>query len=404
MVMTSSWIKKYEPKEPKDILGQSGLVELDNFIGNFKKQKKKAVLIYGTPGCGKTSGVYALARKYGYEVVEVNASEFRNSEQIKLKVGNALKQQSLLTKGKIILVDEIDGISGTKDRGGVGEIASLIGEASFPLVLTANDPWHSKFSTLRRKCTMIPYETLDYATVFKVLQRICVQEGIAFEERALKTLSRKVDGDLRAGINDLQTVSQVEKKLTMELVEGSADRIRQESMQQALTKVFKTSDLSIALGAFDHVNEDFDKWLLWVDENVPLEYTDPEDLVAAYDCISKAAVFRGRIRRWQYWRFLVYVKALLTAGVAASKKEKTKGFVHYQRTQRILALWKAKMKYQKRKAIAEKIGTLTHTSSRRALQDTLPYLKTIFKNNQAVSDGLAGILDLSKEEVAWLRK
>jgi len=401
--MAHSWVKKYEPGDPSEILGQPGLQDLEKFISNFKEQKKKALLLYGTPGCGKTSSVYTLANKYGLEVVEVNASEFRNSEQIKLKVGNALKQQSLFTKGKVILVDEVDGVSGTKDRGGVGEVVKLIEDASFPIILTANNPWHSKFSSLRRKCTMVQFETLDYSIVFEVLKKICAQEGVSFDEKALKTLARKADGDLRAGINDLQTLSQAEKKLDMEMVEDSSDRIRKESMLKALIKVFKGSDVKVALEAFDHVDEDFDKWILWVTENLPLEYKGA-DLAEAYEWVSKADVFRGRIRRWQYWRFLVYVKQLLTAGVCVSKKEKQKGFVQYQQTQRLLSIWKANMKYQKRKAIAEKIALETHVSSKRALQDTLPYVQFIIRNNKEAGDQLVMALDLNNEEVAWLRK
>ena len=401
--MAHSWVKKYEPRDPSEILGQPGLQDLEKFISNFKGQKKKALLLYGTPGCGKTSSVYTLANKYRLEVVEVNASEFRNSEQIKLKVGNALKQQSLFTKGKIILVDEVDGISGTKDRGGVGEVVTLIEDAAFPIILTANNPWHSKFSSLRRKCTLVQFETLDYSIVFEVLKKICEQEGVSFDEKALKTLARKADGDLRAGINDLQTLSQAEKTLDMELVEDSSDRMRKESMFKALVKVFKGSDVKVALEAFDHVDEDFDKWILWVTENLPLEYKG-EDLAEAYEWVSKADVFRGRIRRRQYWRFLVYVKQLLTAGVCVSKKEKQKGFVQYQQTQRLLAIWKANMKYQKRKAIAEKIALETHVSAQRALQETLPYVQFIIRNNKEAGDQLVLALDLNKEEVAWLRK
>ena len=401
--MAHSWVKKYEPRDPSEILGQPGLQDLEKFISNFKGQKKKALLLYGTPGCGKTSSVYTLANKYRLEVVEVNASEFRNSEQIKLKVGNALKQQSLFTKGKIILVDEVDGISGTKDRGGVGEVVTLIEDAAFPIILTANNPWHSKFSSLRRKCTLVQFETLDYSIVFEVLKKICEQEGVSFDEKALKTLARKADGDLRAGINDLQTLSQAEKTLDMELVEDSSDRMRKESMFKALVKVFKGSDVKVALEAFDHVDEDFDKWILWVTENLPLEYKG-EDLAEAYEWVSKADVFRGRIRRRQYWRFLVYVKQLLTAGVCVSKKEKQKGFVQYQQTQRLLAIWKANMKYQKRKAIAEKIALETHVSAQRALQETLPYVQFIIRNNKEAGDQLVLALDLNNEEVAWLRK
>src|SRR3989338_2101399 len=118
---------KYAPKNTKGVIGQDEPIRhLKNFVFNFSKQKKKSALIYGPSGTGKTSCAYMIASEIGYEVIEVNASEFRNAEQINKKVGNAIKQQSLFAKGKIILVDEIDGLSGHEDRGGIQAITKLI--------------------------------------------------------------------------------------------------------------------------------------------------------------------------------------------------------------------------------------------------------------------------------------
>jgi len=86
-------IRKYIPKTEKDIIGQEeNLKQLKNFILNFKNQKKNSALIYGPSGTGKTGSVYAIANEIGFEVIEVNASDFRNAEQINQKVGNAIKQ------------------------------------------------------------------------------------------------------------------------------------------------------------------------------------------------------------------------------------------------------------------------------------------------------------------------
>ena len=139
-------------------------------------------------------------------------------------------------------------------------------------------------------------------------------------------------------------------------------------------------------------------------QNLPEEYQKPEDLARAYDCLSRADVFNGRIRRWQHWRFLVYVNALISAGVAVAKDEKYKSFTSYKPTTRILKLWRANMKYQKRKSIASKIADKTHTSSKRALQDTLPYLSIIFRKNKKLAGQLAQEFELDKDEVEWLKK
>ena len=144
-------IRKYIPKTEKDIIGQEeNLKQLKNFILNFKNQKKNSALIYGPSGTGKTCSVYAIANEIGFEVIEVNASDFRNAEQINQKVGNAIKQQSLFAKGKIILVDEIDGLSGREDRGGIQAITKLIEDSAFPIILTATNPFDNKFSSLKQ--------------------------------------------------------------------------------------------------------------------------------------------------------------------------------------------------------------------------------------------------------------
>jgi len=65
---------------------------------------------------------------------------------------------------------------------------------------------------------------------------------------------------------------------------------------------------------------------------------------------------------------------------------------------------RANIKHQKRKSIASKIAEKTHTSSRRALQDTLPYLSLIFKKNKELSGKIAQEFELDKDEIEWLRK
>jgi len=143
--------------------------------------------------------------------------------------------------------------------------------------------------------------------------------------------------------------------------------------------------------------------LLWIDQNLPFEYVKAEDLARAYDKLSKADVFNRRIRRWQHWRFLVYINALITAGVAVSKDEKYKKFVQYKPTGRLLKLWWAKQKGMKKKAIAGKIAEKTHSSVREVLKD-IEYFKVIFKKNKEMGKAIAEYVDLDKEEVSWLRK
>lgn len=397
------WTKKYQPEKISDVEDQD-MSGLKSFVENYKKQKKKAAIIHGPSGNGKTSSVYALANELNLEVIEVNASDFRNQDKINASVGQAANQMSLFSKGKIILVDEIDGLSGTKDRGGVQAIIKIIARSAFPIILTSNNPYDQRFSSLRNKCELVQFKELPYTSVVKVLKKICAKENIKFDEIALKSLGRRCGGDLRSAITDLQTLCHFSKELTIDSLDDLGDREKTDTMFDALMKIFKTTDPSVAIRAFDHTNEDLDKAMLWLDENLPLEYKKPEDLARAYDHFSKADVFFGRIRRWQHWRYLTYVNALLTAGIATAKDEKYREFTKYKPTGRILKLWWAKQKNMKKKAICQKIADITHTSMKRAMQDTFPYLKHIIKKNKEQASVLAEQIDLSKEEINWLKK
>ncbi|MBU4493031.1 MAG: replication factor C large subunit [Nanoarchaeota archaeon] len=399
------WTRKYRPENTNEVQGHDkALAELKDFILNFKNQKKKAALIYGSSGVGKTCSAYAIANDLNYEVFELNASDFRNKNMIESRLGSAMMQRSLFSGNKIILIDEIDGLSGKQDRGGVSALAKLIDKSMFPVIMTATNPYDGKLNALRKKANLIQFYNLNYLSVFSVLKNICTKEKIKFNEVALKSLARHNAGDLRSAINDLQTLTHENKELKEDDLKELSDRNRTESMLSALMKVFKTTDIDIAIKAFENVEEDIDKQFLWIDQNLPEEYQKPEDLARAYDYLSKADVFKGRIRRWQYWRFLVYVNAMISAGVAVAKDEKYRGFTSYKPTTRILKLWRANMKYQKRKSIASKIAEKTHTSSKRALQDTLPYLSLIFKKNKELSGKLAKEFELDKDEVEWLKK
>ena len=398
------YIQKYFPVKCSEIVGQDKVIkELKNFISNFKNQKKKAAFVYGPSGVGKTCSVYCIANELNLEILEVNASEFRNKDQIHSIVGGAISQQSLFSKGKIILVDEVDGLAGNKDRGGLQELKRLIQKTTYPIVLTATNPWENKFSSLRSKSQLMKFEELTHENIFPVLNNICNKEKIKADKTALKSLARMTGGDLRAAINDLQQLTANSGKLTKEELETLSQREHQETIINALTRIFKTTDPKLAINAFDTVNEDLNQRLLWLDKNLPEEYTNPYDLARAYDKLSKADIFNRRIRRWQHWRFLVYINALITAGIAVSKDKKYDNYVEYKQSGRLLKIYWANIRNMKRKAIALKIAEKTHTSQKQILKN-IDFFKVIFKKNDKMALQIANELDLDKEEVIYLKK
>ncbi len=120
------WTEKYRPGNLKELIGQElAFRRLEDFVKNFKRQEKKAALLYSHSGSGKNSLVYAVAKELGYELIEFNASQLRDKDKIKSMLGPATQQHSLFGKGNIIFIDEADAFTGI-DRGGLAAIMTLI--------------------------------------------------------------------------------------------------------------------------------------------------------------------------------------------------------------------------------------------------------------------------------------
>lgn len=384
--------EKYRVASLKDFKGQEEITsKLKRFIINFH-HGKHAALVYGASGTGKTALVYALANDLGFEVLELNASNLRNRKQIEGVLNPASLQASLFAKSKIILIDEIDGISG-KDRGAVDAVIELVATTKYPIFITTNDVWQKKLNPLRQKTELVGVKEIDYKIIGEILKEICKKEKLSIDINTIKDIAIKCKGDVRAAINDLQSIALLEK------IDASCihEREKDESIFNAMQKVFKATKISQdILDAFSSVNMPIDEIFLWLDENLPYEYAG-KDLAKAYDALSMADVFRGRIIRQQHWRFLVYENALMTAGISASKKQAKIGFTPYKRPGRILKMWLAKQRNAIKKTISFKIASATHASSKRILKDFYFY-RIILQKDSTIMENL----NLSSQEKEFI--
>ena len=267
------------------------------------------------------------------------------------------------------------------------------------MILTANDIEESKFKALAKSSQVIPYHKLQYRTVAHCLQWVCEQEDIKFDEKAINSLARQVDGDMRAALIDLQGSSRT-KHLSFVEVSNLSDRRRTETILNALRLIFKSSSIETALPALENVDMEPRDVIHWIDENMPKEYLSATALAKGYEYLARADVFQGRIMNRQHWRFLAYITDLLTAGISSAKEERNTEFVPYRETMRFLRLWQAKMKNAKKKEIAQKLAVRTHTSTSVAKQQ-IPYLQIMFQ--KGAGNLIAQELELNEEEVSWLK-
>jgi len=389
---TTNWTEKYRPVYFIDIRGQELAVEkIREFLRKFRKEGK-AIILYGPPGTGKTALAYVIANETKSEIFELNASDLRNSEKLREILKPATEQQPLTKKGKIILVDEVDGIS-EADRGGLSELVRLIESSSHPMIITANDIWNKKFSELRKKAELVQLKEIDYKTVKDLMIQILRKEKKFIENDILTNIAIKASGDLRAAINDLQIAASLPDPSQILIDE----RNKEMDIFSALRMIFKGKPNNVLLKIFDSINKPIDEIILWIEENIPTEYSG-EELVKAYDALSKVDIFKRRIYRQQYWRFLVYENAFLSYGIASSKTNEKTGFTSYKKPTRILKMWLNNKRTEKKKSIAKKYARYVHVGLKRSMKEFATVKRVLLKPEVQKE------LKLTEDEIEYLNK
>ncbi|MCC6013125.1 MAG: replication factor C large subunit [Candidatus Verstraetearchaeota archaeon] len=374
------WTERFKPNSLQEIVGNyNAALELLEWIKSYLSGKtdKKAVLLYGPPGTGKTLSVHLIAKTLNLELLEMNASDFRTEEIIESIAGGASLQSSLFgKKGKIILFDEVDGISGREDKGGIAAIKKIIEISRFPVVLIANDPWDPKLKELRELCHMIKFNRIKTPSIVARLKRIAQLAGINAEEGALRRIAEIANGDMRAAINDFQMLSEGKKYLRESDVVKLYPRAQELEIFEVLKGIFSANTILKAKIAAENSAVDLDLLMQWLNENIPNQYTTPEERAEAYDWFSKADVFLNRAKRKQMWDLMSYAIELAVGGAALAKRTPYR-FTKYSFPRIISLLSQNKEEREKKKAELKALAKELHVSTRKLLSEYLPYIKII---------------------------
>jgi replication factor C large subunit len=399
------WVEKYRPKKIEDIIGnEEAKTSFVEWLKS-KRRSKKAVLLYGPPGVGKTALVNAASKEFGFTIIEMNASDTRSEKAINKVAGPAtsfvaLDRFSAESKGNLLFLDEVDGIAGNQDRGGVRAIIKIVEESRVPVIMAANDPDIDKLRPLKKVCLLVRFQQIRIPLIIALLQKICLLEHVKAEFEALERIAQNSRGDVRSAINDLQSLSEENHVLTLQDTMMLSSRNRDISMYETLKGFFSAKSLAEASSLLSRSSVDYDDFLLSVSDNLPRRYTDPVELAAAYDFVSQADVFRGRVGT-ENWHLLKYFFNCLSKAAAVAP-ESYKPFEFISPPIRIITLFWTKGKRTMLDNICGKIGAQCHVSHEIAKHDFVPFIKGILQKQKA--SPIASWLKFTPEEVDFLIK
>ena len=159
--MSGTLAYNMRPQSLLDILGQKHIIGKNGLFTKFvEKNHPMSVILYGPPGCGKTTLAMALAHDLNMPCRTFNASTGNKKEM------DLIIEEAKLSDGLFVIIDEIHRMNKMKQDNLLPYVES--GLLIIVGCTTAN-PYHSINPAIRSRCQIIEVKPLTQEDIIQGL-------------------------------------------------------------------------------------------------------------------------------------------------------------------------------------------------------------------------------------------
>ena len=200
------WTEIYRPKNFEHIIGNEEIrLNVLKWLVKWFPGTKPLLLI-GPPGVGKTTIVKILSSLLNYDLIELNASDTRSGPLLEKLITPLYNNTSLFGKKILLFFDEVDGIYGREDSGGLEILINIVKASNFPIIFVANSN-NMKLKNLSKLCKIFKFQHISANLLMMFLNYVLFKQGnsLSFDDK--KWIVEKSNGDVRTMLNLAQSKS-----------------------------------------------------------------------------------------------------------------------------------------------------------------------------------------------------
>ena len=362
------WSEKYRPQRLIDLIGNEDARK--SFVEWFKKWRKgtKPLLLVGPPGVGKTTMANLASRDFNFDMISLNASDVRNKKNIQEILEPVLGNQTVLGQ-PMIFIDEVDGIHGRSDYGGVEALINILKESTIPIILAANNGSSDKMKKIKKVVKTIVLRPLPPRLLRLYLNMILEKENAKINPGILIKLISESNGDIRSMLNSSQALVTGFEPFTertfesLDIEEGINAFYKSQSIDEARAVLY-----SMRIDPREKINAFYSSII-----TSSISHLEMENFLQV---ISEADLLYGRIMKTQEWRLLRYLDSIL---LGLYKKDTTIRYSQYNLSWQVLN--RLRWDGSKFKSISKNLSKQLHISSSTFATFYLPYILFCMKND-----------------------
>ena len=198
---------RMKPKTLEDYVGQEHILGKDKILyRTIKADRLSSIILWGPPGCGKTSLAKVISNTTKYKFTRINAVTAGISD-IKNAIDEA-KNMLLNPSGKCILfIDEIHRFNKLQQDA----LLPYVENGTVILIgATTENPYFEVNKALISRSMIFQLKPLNEENIYEILKKALTSEeglgtyNIKIEDETLKKIAEVSNGDVRTALNGLE--------------------------------------------------------------------------------------------------------------------------------------------------------------------------------------------------------
>jgi len=400
------WSEVYRPLAVEQLIGnEESRIAVVKWLSRWINGSKPLLLI-GPPGVGKTSLVHALARLLDYDLIELNASDTRNSKGLESRIRPMFDNASIFGKKMLLFLDEVDGISSREDAGGMEFLIRMIKEPIIPIIMAANLRV-TKIKELVKVCKVIEFNPIPPRLLMLFLDYVLKKENKKSDLDQKVSIVNNSHGDVRSLLNSAQSKfagynTTREDAFEIDIADAINGYFSSGNQEDAKTFLLQ-ADAVYRDPRFGMSTEERRKDMInALFSSIASSKIDLDSLASILDVLSKADIIVGRIGENRQWSLLRYIDNIIAYGLFQNSRNKGIKYNQYGLSWPIMG--PIFVRGMSMKNLLLELAQENHTSTSIFGSIYLPYLIRVMIDNEVNPKDFVKALNLDEKSGEALAK